>query len=95
MVDPLLLKWPQPPVPPHPLEEFLWEPFNWHKHAISLTPDDANFVKQENPLTASSPASTQDNSTDIIIKYFLHCPNSDSSIYQPMGYVLHSMPAHT
>jgi hypothetical protein len=65
-VDPLLLKRP-PLVPPHPLGEFLWEPFNRPEHAISLTRDDADFGKQENPLTASSPASTQDNSTGIII----------------------------
>ncbi len=99
-VDPLLFKRP-PTVPPRPLGEFLWEPFNQPEHAISLTCDDADFGKQENQLTASSPASMQDNSTKIIIKYFLHCPNSDSSIlvgsevYQPMGYVLHSMPAQT
>jgi hypothetical protein len=79
MVDPLLLKRP-PPVSLHPLGEFLWEPFNQPKHAISLTCNNADFGKQENPLTASSPASTQDNSTGIIIKYFLHCPNSDISI---------------
>jgi hypothetical protein len=76
---PCFLKWP-PPVPPHPLREFVWEPFYWPEHAISLIRDNADFGKQENPLVASSPASTQDNSTGIIIKYFLHCPNSDSSI---------------
>ena len=79
MVDPLLLTRP-PPVPPRSLGEFLWEPFNQPEHAISLTHDDADFGKQEKPLTASSPASTQDNSTGIIIKYSLHHPNSDSSI---------------
>jgi hypothetical protein len=65
---------------PRSLGDFLWEPFNWPEHAISLTRDDADFGKQENPLTASSPASMQDNSTGIIFKYFLHCPNSDISI---------------
>jgi hypothetical protein len=78
-VNPLLLKRP-PPVPPRPLREFLWEPLNRPKHAISLSCHDADFGKQENPLTTSSPASTQDNSTGIIIKYLLHCLNSDSSI---------------
>jgi hypothetical protein len=67
-------------VSPCPLREFLWEPFNRPEHAISLTRDNADFGKQENPLTASSPASMQDTSTSIIIKYFLHCPNSDISI---------------
>jgi hypothetical protein len=57
MVDPLLLKRP-PPVSPRPLREFLWDPFNRPKHAILLTRDNADFGKQENPLTASSPAST-------------------------------------
>jgi hypothetical protein len=47
-VDPLLLKWP-PPMPPRPLGEFLLEPFNWPEHAISLTRNNANFVKQDNP----------------------------------------------
>jgi hypothetical protein len=79
MVNPLLLKQP-PPVSPRPLGKFLWEPFNRPKHAISLTHNNADFGKQENPLMASSPASTQDNSTGIIIKYFLHRPNSDISI---------------
>jgi hypothetical protein len=79
MVDPLLLQWP-PPVPPRPPGEFLWEHFNQPEHAISLTRNDADFGKQENPLTASSPVSTQDNTTSIIIKYFLHRPNYDSSI---------------
>jgi hypothetical protein len=78
-VDPLLLKR-LPPVSPRPLGEFLWEPFSRPKHAISLTRNNADFGKQENPLTASSPASPQDNTTGIIIKYFLHCPNSDISI---------------
>jgi hypothetical protein len=77
--DPLLLKRP-PPVPPCPLTEFLGESFNQPEHAISLTCNDADFGKQENPLTASSPASMQDNFTGIIIKYFFHCLNSDSSI---------------
>ncbi len=67
-------------VPPRPLGEFLWEPFNGPKHAISLTRNNADFGKQENPLTTSSHVSMQDNYTSIIIKYFLHCPNSDSSI---------------
>jgi hypothetical protein len=78
-VDPLLLKRPSP-VSPRPLGEFLWEAFNWPEQAISLTRNDADFGKQGNPLTASSPALTQDNSTSIIIKYFLHHPNSDISI---------------
>jgi hypothetical protein len=80
MLDPLLLKRP-PPVSPCPLGEFLWEPFNRPEHAISLTHDDADFGKQENPLTTSSLASTQDNATSIIINYFLHRPNSDISIH--------------
>jgi hypothetical protein len=45
-----------------------------------VTCNNADFGKQENPRTASSPASMQDNSTGIIIKYFLHGLNSDSLI---------------
>jgi hypothetical protein len=45
-VNPLLVKQPSP-VPPRPLGEFLWEPFNWPKHAISMTRDDSDFGKQE------------------------------------------------
>ncbi len=54
--------------------------FQLAQACYSLTPNNADFGKQENPLTASSPASTQDNSTGIIIKNFLHCLKSDSSI---------------
>ncbi len=59
-VNPLLLKRP-PLVPPRSLREFLWEPLHQPKHDISLTCNNADIEKQENPLLASSPASPQDN----------------------------------
>jgi len=78
-VNALLLKRP-PLVSPHSLREFIWEPFNWPKHVISLSRDDTDFGKHDNSLIASSPKPTQDNSTGIIIQYFLHRPDSDNSI---------------
>jgi hypothetical protein len=45
-VNPLLLKW-LPSVPTHLLGEFIWEPFNWPEHAISLARDNADFDKQD------------------------------------------------
>jgi len=40
-VNPLLLKQP-PLVPTHPIGKFIWEPFNWLEHAISLACNDAD-----------------------------------------------------
>jgi hypothetical protein len=71
MVDPLLLKQP-PLVPPHPLGEFLCDPFNRPEHATSLSCKNTDFGKQEKPPEASSPKSPQDDTTGILIQYFLH-----------------------
>jgi hypothetical protein len=34
----------------------------------------------DNPLKASSPKLTQDNTTGILIRYFLHCPDTNDSV---------------
>jgi hypothetical protein len=78
-VNLLSLKWP-PPVPTHPLSEFIWEPFNRPEHAISLACNNADFNKQDLQLKVSTPKPTQHNDRGVIIKYFIHHPDSDDTV---------------
>jgi hypothetical protein len=50
------------------------------EHAISLTHADANSVNQHNPLKASSPKLTQENTTGVLIRYFLHPLDADDFV---------------
>jgi hypothetical protein len=50
----LELKRP-PPIPPRPLGEFIWEPFNCQEHAILLAHNDGDFPKQETGMQALMP----------------------------------------
>jgi len=79
MVNPLLLKRP-PSEPTRPLEEFIWEPFNRPEHAISLACDDADFNKQDSRLKVSNPKLAQNTDRSVIIKYSIHCPDSDDTL---------------
>jgi hypothetical protein len=78
-VEPLQLKWP-PLVPPHPLGEFIWKPFNRKEHAIFLAWDDKDFAKQDTGLQTLTPAITSDGWAGILVKYHLHCPNTNALI---------------
>ncbi len=78
-VTPLSLKRP-PSVPTRPLGEFIWEPYNWPEHAISLALDDADFDKQNLQLKVSTFKSTQNNDRSVIIKYSIHHPDSDDTV---------------
>ncbi len=78
-VKPLQLKRP-PSIPHRPLGEFIWEPFNRKEHAISLARDDSNFAKQDTGLHASTPPITLDEAARISVRYYLHRPNTDTSV---------------
>ncbi len=73
-VNPPLLKWPSS-VPTLPIGEFIWKPFNWPEHAISLDCNDADFDKQDMRLKLSTLKSTPNNDRSVIIKYSIHCPD--------------------
>ena len=76
---PLQLKQP-PLVPPHPLGEFIWEPFNHKEHSISLAGDDRDFAKQDTGLQALTPTMKSNGVAGISVRYHLHSPNADASI---------------
>jgi hypothetical protein len=78
-VNPLLLKRP-PSVPTRPIGKFIWELFNRPEHAISLAHNNADFDKQDTLLKVSTLKSTPNNDRGIIIKYFIHCPDSDDTV---------------
>ncbi len=79
VVKPLQLKRP-PSIPPCPLGEFIWEPFNRKEHAISLARDDSKFSRQETRLQASNPPPTHKGSTSISVRYHLHRPDADALV---------------
>ncbi len=74
-VEPLLLKEP-PPTPPRPLGLFLWEPFNRTDYSVSLAKDDDDFCRQDINFTISTTI-PHGVPAGVIIKYFLHRPDSD------------------
>jgi hypothetical protein len=76
---PLLLKRP-PSVPTCPIGEFIWEPFNWLEHAISLACNDADFDKQDTQLKVSTLKLMPNNDRGIIIKYSIHSPDSNNTV---------------
>ncbi len=73
------LKWP-PSIPHRPLGKFIWEPFNCKEHAISLACDDSEFAKQDTGLHASTPPITLDEAAGISVRYYLHRPNTNTSV---------------
>jgi hypothetical protein len=75
----MLLKYP-PPVPPHPLDKFIWEHFNRKEHAISLSCDDANFAKQDTQLKASTHSTTSSDANDISVWHNLHWPDNNELV---------------
>ncbi len=76
---PQLLKRPSS-VPICPLVEFIWEPFNWPEHGISLAHDDADFDKQDLQLKVSTHKLTTSKDSGIIIKYSIHRPDSNNTV---------------
>jgi hypothetical protein len=78
-IEPMLLKHP-PPVPPHPLGEFVWKPFNWKEHAISLAPNNANFVKQDTQLKASTQSSNPTKVKVDVVLYTIHPPDTNELV---------------
>jgi hypothetical protein len=78
-VEPLQLKRP-PLVPPRPLGEFIWEPFNWKEHAILLAQDNKDFAKQDTSLQTLTPAITSDGPAGVLVRYHLHHPNTDALV---------------
>ncbi len=78
-VKPLQLKQPLS-IPHCPLGEFIWEPFNRKEHAILLVCDDSNFAKQDTGLHASTPPITLDEAAGTSVRYYLHNPNTDTSV---------------
>jgi hypothetical protein len=76
-VEPILLKEP-PPTPPQPLSSFLWEPFNRTEYSVSLAKDDDDFCRQDVSFTTSTTI-PQGMPTGVIVKYFLHRPDSDET----------------
>jgi hypothetical protein len=77
--EPLQLKRP-PLVPPRPLGEFIWEPFNRKEHAILLACDDRDFAKQDTGLQASIPSIKSDEVAGVSVRYHLHSPNADALV---------------
>ncbi len=77
--NPLLLKQPLL-VPPHPLGEFIWEPFNRPKHTLSLAWNDADFGTQDTRLRISTPKLTPNNYKSAIIKYFIYCHDANDTV---------------
>ncbi len=75
-IKPLQLKRP-PLVPPHPLGEFIWEPFNQKEHAILLAWDNKDFAKQDTGLQSLTPAMTSDGPAGVIVRYHCHHPNTN------------------
>jgi hypothetical protein len=66
-------------IPPRPLGEFIWEPFNHKEQAILLACDDSNFAKQETGLQASPPPIKSDEAAGVSVQNHLHHPNADAS----------------
>jgi hypothetical protein len=76
-VEPLQLKRPLL-IPPRPLGKFIWEPFNQKEHAILLAQDNKDFAKQDTGLQTSTTAITSDGLAGVLVRYHLHCPNTDA-----------------
>jgi hypothetical protein len=75
----MLLKNP-PPVAPRQLGKFIWEPFNWKEHAISLAHNDEDFEKQDTRLGALAQTNTSPVTSSISIWYTLHRPDTNKLV---------------
>ncbi len=79
-VEPLLLKHP-PAILSCSLAGFIWEPFNWPEHSISLARDDPSFATQDGPtMTITLSKSATHSPSSVHLKYHIHCAGSDNSI---------------
>ncbi len=85
-VEPFLLKEP-PPTPPQPLGSFLWEPFNRTDYLVSLAKDDNDFCCQDIKFTILTTI-PHGVPTGVIVKYFLHRPDSDENCLTGASVVL-------
>jgi hypothetical protein len=65
---PLQLKRPLL-VPPRPLGEFIWEPFNRKEHTILLACEDRDFAKQDTGLQALTPSIKSDEVAGVSVRY--------------------------
>ncbi len=79
-VEPLLLEHP-PAIPSHSLAGFIWEPFHWPEHSISLARNDPGFATQDGPtMTITLPKSATHSPSSVHLKYHIHHAGSDNSI---------------
>ncbi len=78
-VNPIELKQP-PPVPPQPIAQYLWEPFNRPEHSICLGRDNEDFCRQDVRFTASDPPDGTPIPPGVIVKYYIHGHGLDERI---------------
>ncbi len=78
-VDPIELKMP-PPVPPRPIAQYLWEPFNRTEHSVCFGQDDDDFCRQDVRFTASDPPHGTPIPSGVLVKYYIHGQGMDESI---------------
>jgi hypothetical protein len=78
-VAPIDLK-PSPPIPPQRLCSFLWKPFNWTEHSVSLARDDEDFIRQDTRFTTTEPTFDGCSDKGVVVKYYLHGHGMDESI---------------
>jgi hypothetical protein len=67
------------PVPPHPLSDFLWEPFSQPEHAVCLACKDDNFCCRDVWFMATPPSNNAPIPQGVTIQYFIHGYGSDES----------------
>ncbi len=77
-VEPIMLKTP-PSVTPRPIGAFIWEPFNRIEHFLSHGRDDKEFDSRK-MITTIPKLVASAQSCGIMIKYHLHCSDSDATI---------------
>ena len=76
-----LIELRQPlPIPPQPIAQYLWEPFNQPEHSICLGPDNEDFCSQDVRFLASDPPDGTPTPTGVIVKYYIHGHGLDESI---------------
>jgi hypothetical protein len=80
-VDPLVLKCP-PTVTPLSISLYVWEPFNRLEPSVCFGQDDVDFIRDKTcKMRASAPKPNNISlSTGVVIKYYLHCKESDDTI---------------
>ncbi len=78
-VKPLELKTP-PPVSPHPIGAFLWEPFNRHEHLVSLARTNDDFCPNNDiKFHTTKPTLEVKQKSGATVKYFFHGHGADES----------------